>query len=799
MKINHVFAVCFLCLTSVLSVAQPSWRYEGLDQDAFMKSWLVCGPVEVARDSVRAADQQTQLSVFENEVLGPAQIVESAQTGELKVNNQSYPWKAVDSATGIIDLVKTYGDKEYVYIYAQAEIVMPAEQKVLLGIGSDDAVKVWLNGKLVHKNWVGRPVSADDDLVPVTLQKGPNQLLLKVQNMQMGWGFACRMLGPNSLKERLIACTRLGNMDAVEMLLDFGVDVNAAVGPGLIAYHVAVMTGREEIADLLKSRGAHAGVPMPAKEKLADYIFRRFIQKDSPGASVLVARDGEILLQKGYGSAVVDKKRPVTPETTFRIGSVTKQFTAAAILNLQEDGKLSLDDPLTKYVPDFPRGENVTIHHLLTHTSGIHSYTNTLDFLDKVVNATTPGEMIETIKDLGYDFSPGEQWLYNNSGYYLLGYIIEKVSGLDYDTFLKQTFFKPLEMKETGVYTPDVKFRDEATGYAFENGAVEVAMDWDMSHAGGAGNLYSNVLDLYKWNEAVFNGRVLSDAALEAALTPARLNNGEVADAMGGARYGYGWGLSKWRGLRVISHGGGLNGFSTVLMRYPEVNTTVVVLSNCAPALPGFNVGNAARDIAQIYLWQDMEKQDSYKSVTNIDYAVYDDYAGQYDYKTAIMTVTREENHLYAQLAGQPRFEIFPRSENEFFWKVVDARVTFERDKNGVVTHAVHQQGGATLKAPRLEKRTQAVVDPALYHNYTGRYELESNLEISVFTEKDKIFLQVTGQPKVEMFPESETAFFLKAVNARIDFITDQSGRATALILHQNDMDMTAKRVDGSD
>ncbi|MBN2000245.1 serine hydrolase, partial [candidate division KSB1 bacterium] len=606
----------------------------------------------------------------------------------------------------------------------------------------------------------------------------------------------CRMLSPESLKERLIFTTRMGNIEAVEMLLDFGVDPNTSVGPGLYAYHAAKMSGRDELAELLISRGADDSVPAPAVEKLVDYVVQRAIKENTPGAAVLVARDGKILLQKGYGLADVGKKIPVAPKTTFRIGSITKQFTASAILKLQEEGKLSVEDPLSKYVPDFPRGDQVTIHHLLTHISGIHSFTSTDDFLNKVLNEITTQEMIETIKGLDYDFDPGETWLYNNSGFFLLGYIVEKVSGLDFDTFLKKKFFIPLEMENTGVYSKDVKFDAEATGYSYENDSIKVALDWDMSHAGGAGNLYSNVINLYKWNEGVFNGRVLSETSLKAALTPVKLNNGQEADVGSGAHYGYGWGISIWRGLREISHGGGLHGFSTVLTRFPEKNTTVIVLSNCAPALPGFAAGQVAHDISEIFLWQEMEKQESYRAATNVNYAVYDDYVGQYDYKSAILTVTRDGEHLYAQLSGQARYEIFPRSENEFFWKITDAQATFIRDENGVVTHVVHHQGGATFDAPRMEQRKIVKLDPSLYEKYIGEYQLQAGIKISISAENDRIFLQVTGQPKVELFPESETAFFLKVVNAQVDFIAGQTGKATELILHQAGMDMPAKRVE---
>ncbi len=176
-------------------------------------------------------------------------------------------------------------------------------------------------------------------------------------------------------------------------------------------------------------------------------------------------------------------------DTKFRIGSITKQFTAAAILRLQEQGKLSVRDPLSKFIPDYPRGSEVTLHHLLTHTSGIHSYTGKPNFLETVSAYTTPEDLIKSFKNDPYDFDPGKKWLYNNSGYFLLGYIIEKVSGQSYGEFLKQQFFEPLGMKNTGVHHWSDILEHEAFGYAYEAGRFKKAQNWDMSRAGGAGAL----------------------------------------------------------------------------------------------------------------------------------------------------------------------------------------------------------------------------------------------------------------------------------------------------------------------
>ncbi len=200
----------------------------------------------------------------------------------------------------------------------------------------------------------------------------------------------------------------------------------------------------------LLAAGWPAAAETPSEKAAA--LLDGLIQTNDPGLAVLVAQDGKILFENGYGLADRAHDVPVIPQTTFRIGSMTKQFTASAILKLQEEGKLSVNDKLSKYIPDFPRGDEVTLRHLLTHTSGIHSYTEIPGFLNRVTNATTTAAIIESMKKDPYDFDPGAKWRYDNSGYVLLGYIVEKVSGQSYGDFLRENFFQPLGMTNTGVY-----------------------------------------------------------------------------------------------------------------------------------------------------------------------------------------------------------------------------------------------------------------------------------------------------------------------------------------------------------
>ncbi len=337
--------------------------------------------------------------------------------------------------------------------------------------------------------------------------------------------------------------------------------------------------------------------------------------------------------------------------------------------------------------------------------------------------------------------------------------------------------------------------RAEACGYSWENGKLGKATNWDMSRAGGAGSLYSTVDDLFLWNEALFGGKVLSPASLDAALVPVVTT--EDPDKSKDEGYGYGLAIGRTRGLRTVSHGGGLQGFRSHLLRLPDEHFTVVVLSNSAPSIPGLEVDALANEISELYLGSRMQDRVTPTVDASVTSAAYDDYLGQYDYGMAILTVTRQGDHLFAQLTGQPSFEIFPKAKDEFFWKVVEAEVRFVRDDKGKVVKALHRQGGQTLTAPRFELPAEATVDPKLYDDYVGKYDYgQGKAILAVTREGDRLFAQLTGQPKLEIFPKSPSEFFWKDVRAEVTFVRDASGKVTKAIHTQAGNRLEAPKIE---
>jgi CubicO group peptidase (beta-lactamase class C family) len=422
--------------------------------------------------------------------------------------------------------------------------------------------------------------------------------------------------------------------------------------------------------------------------KIDEYL-NAAVRAEAFSGAVLVARRGGFVWAKGYGMADYENRVPNTSKTKFRIGSLTKQFTAAAVLLLQERGKLSVEDSVCKHVEPCPEAwQPVRIHHLLSHTSGVPNFTSFPDYLKTMGNPSPPAETVKRFRDLPLEFAPGEGWKYSNSGYVLLGHVVERASGQSYEAFLAENVFKPLKMESTGYEGPRPDAKERAKGYAFTAGdppRPAAHIDMTLPHAAGA--LYSTVEDLHKWSESLDAERVLRKSSLEAMFKPVRND------------YAYGWGVGR-AGTRLRhSHAGGINGFASYIARFPDDGLTVIVLANneAAPS------GRVARDLSAIALGERYEVPVE-RAVAKVDPKVYDDYVGEYQFAPEFaLTVTREGGRLFAQATNQGRNELFPASETNFFFKVVRADITFVKDSEGRVTHLVLNQGGRQQQAKKIK------------------------------------------------------------------------------------------------
>jgi len=306
-----------------------------------------------------------------------------------------------------------------------------------------------------------------------------------------------------------------------------------------------------------------------------DKYLNTAVESGKFSGSILIARNGKVLLSKGYGMANRELNVPNTPQMKFRIGSLSKQFTAMAIMILQERGKLSVQDSVCKYVPDCPRGwAEITIHHLLTHTSGIQELLSFPDFRQTMALPSPVAQTVERFKNKPLDFKPGTKFKYSNSGYVLLGYIIERVSGQSYEAYLKENIFEPLKMSNSGSDHNDLIIENRAAGYTKRDGVIINAPYIDMSIPTGGGSLYSTVEDLFLWDQALYTEKLITRKSLDVMFTPYT-----TADWGDGAAYGWFIGKNK-SNHKYMGFLGGINGFAAQIMRYPDEKLLVVVLSN---------------------------------------------------------------------------------------------------------------------------------------------------------------------------------------------------------------------------
>jgi CubicO group peptidase (beta-lactamase class C family) len=324
-------------------------------------------------------------------------------------------------------------------------------------------------------------------------------------------------------------------------------------------------------------------------------VVQSYVRDKTFMGTVLVARGADVILSKGYGAANLEWDIPNTPSTKFRLGSITKQFTAASILLLEERGKLSLDDPIKKYVPDAPKEwDKITIFNLLTHTSGIPNFTNLPDYKTLKLDEMPVAKTITSVRDKPLDFFPGEKMSYSNSGYLLLGHVIETVTGAGYEQFVTANIFTPLGMKDSGYDSNQAIIAHRAAGYMPSAYGLVNAGFIHMSIPHAAGALYSTTEDLLRWEQGLFGGKVISPASLAKMTTPFKNN------------YALGVVVQTPSGRKVIQHGGGIDGFNTFLAYYPDDKLTVAVLSNVngqapsqiATKLADLAHGNAVQHIA---------------------------------------------------------------------------------------------------------------------------------------------------------------------------------------------------------
>ena len=566
---------------------------------------------------------------------------------------------------------------------------------------------------------------------------------------------------------------------------------------------------------LLCATAAQAQAPAAAADKAAhiDELVKSYHGIRQFNGAVLVAEQGRVIFRKGYGMANMEWAIPVEPDTKFRLGSITKQFTSALVLQLVEQGKIKLDGKLSDYLPDYRKdtGGRITIHQLLNHTSGVPSYTGRANFLKE--ESRDPYAVSDFVKKFAsgdLEFEPGSKFAYNNSGYFLLGAIIEKVTGKSYAEAVQERIFDPLGMKASGYDLAATIIPKRASGYRISDNGYVNAPYLDMTIPYAAGSLYSTVEDLYLWDRALYTDKLLPAELKSKMFTP------------GLEHYGFGWSISNRKldddktEVGTIVHGGGIHGFNTTLVRVPERKELVVLLDNTSR---GDKLDDLAAGILSIL--HGIEAKAPRKSLVEELQSTMKDGDGaaivaryrelrkqkpnEYDFRE------QELNTLGYQLLQRGRVddaiavfalnvEMFPEASNpydslaEAYAAKGEKALAIANYKKSLELDPKNDNARSWIE--RLEKPADAGEAKVPLEALVGKYELAPGFILSFFIEDGKLMTQATNQPKLPLRMDSPTAFSVVGVSARVEFELGEDGKAKSVTLFQGGREMKAPRVE---
>lgn len=542
-------------------------------------------------------------------------------------------------------------------------------------------------------------------------------------------------------------------------------------------------------------------VSQTTPEKIDDLISK-YYEYGLFNGSALVAEKGKVIFKKGYGVANYEWDVDNKPDTKFRIGSISKQFTATIIMQLVEEGKIKLDSKLSDYLPDYRKdtGDKITIHHLLTHTSGIVSYTNIPNvWMDSLRNHYEKEYFVEHFHSSDLEFEPGEKYKYNNTGYYLLAAIVEEVTGKSFGEVLKERILKPAGMKNSGSEDDEFAIKKMASGYMKQGNRIVKDRYMYLLNVMGAGHMYSTVEDLFLWDQALYGTEFLSEESKEKMFTPFKSN------------YGYGWGIRFHKigdsgdSTKVITHSGGINGFATLIVRLVDDNHFIALFDN----MGGFPRSEMAQQIENIlygeeYVYPKRPIGDHLYQVINddgIEKAVEVYHKLKTDDSSSYNFAENQLNLLGYNLLSEDRIdesivifqlniEAYPNEFNvydsmgEAYMIKGENELAITNYKKSLEINPANTGGIAMLKKLGVEYETKEVVVPVeILNKYIGEYELMPSFIITVRVDNKKLMVQATGQNEIHVFPISETRFYYKVVDAQIEFFMNDTGEVEKMIL----------------
>ncbi|MFK7936465.1 MAG: serine hydrolase [Saprospiraceae bacterium] len=510
-------------------------------------------------------------------------------------------------------------------------------------------------------------------------------------------------------------------------------------------------------------------------------IVNDYLATDAPGLAIMISQKENVRYEKAFGLSNTSNGIKTRLDDQFRIGSITKQFTAAAILKLAEEGQLHLENSINKFLPDITNDKEITIHHLLQHTSGLGNQSDIASFDQNSIDLNNyPENMMQDIFSSPLKFSPGSDYAYSNLGYVVLGQIIEQVSDMPYELYLKKSFFEPLGMKNTGFEYIDDHLAPKSSGYTKVNGKYEQAAFIPMKITYAAGGLVSNLRDLEKWNRSIMTGKVLPLNVVQQIQETNYLSEGNKTG------YSYGWQIGNIQGLKTVKHDGIVNGFTSMAIYVPEFDVFVTTLSNCdcyrdieilTSKITALSMGKPFPSH-----WVELTKKELQK------------FSGKYRRESSEMIITVHDNQLmYYQNKGQKR-KLIPVDSNKLQIEGSLEQLEFS------FAEGTNSYSLVSLNDITTWKKTESVIayhsivlDENKLEEYVGKYQVPNAFTFQVIRIGDTLYGQI-GNDRKKMFCYDADKFCASKTDASLHFLRDQAGKIVKLSLSL-DKDITAERI----
>lgn len=514
-------------------------------------------------------------------------------------------------------------------------------------------------------------------------------------------------------------------------------------------------------------------------------IIKTELENQSPGGSIIIAKEGNIIYNQSYGKASIELDVDMTNANVYRIASLSKQFTAIAILKLVEQGKLALTDDITKYIEEYPTQDHIiTIEHLLTHTSGIKDYLNIDRFTEAFRrNDMSPKEIIDFFKNEPMNFEPGTQYKYSSSGYIILGRIIETISGMSYEDYMNKHVFSPANLNNTRYGSTTDIIKNRVSGYKNNSSGYKNANYLSMTLPYAAGSLVSTTEDLFKWNQALVMCKIVSSKTINAAYSPYMFESGKQS------LHGYGWEIGNVQGIKAVKHSGGINGFSTYAISIPEKNIYVAILTNCENVQ---NIDIIATKLAAVAMGKPYELNEITQSKSSLEYI-----NGVYENEFGIQKIVRfEDQSLLLFDRGKPKNKLIPFGKGKFF--IENSLTTWSINNDNGEVYLVENNTNQIIPWKRIDNNIKSITPKNIklkeLKKYTGKYELGLDFYFEVKLENNTLIGQIRNDKK-EFISIGNHQFIARGIDAKLTFDLDKNKSVISLTLDQG-REMTAKKID---